>query len=104
MDDAEIVVESSLRNEEIKDRYAMPHAVMMGKIALQLQRAFEDVRRSGNDLVALVKILALLIIVSRRFGRVELFEFTNRADEQRHGKFCQLPVHDRIACPHCGAL
>src|SRR5262245_9222359 len=104
MDDTEIVVERRLGDEEVGDRHAMPHAVMMGEVALQPQRPFEDVRRRGNNLEAGMESIALRVVVSRRLGRVESFELPDRTDIQRCGKFGQLTTHDRIVLSHRSAL
>jgi hypothetical protein len=47
---------------------AMPHAVVVGEVALEAEGALEDVRRGRNDLVVVVKILALRVIFARRTG------------------------------------
>src|SRR5438132_1113409 len=49
VDDAEAVVEGGLGDEQVGDGGAMPHAVMVGEVALQGQGPVEDVGGGGHD-------------------------------------------------------
>ncbi len=46
--DAEVVVQCGLRDEEIRDRRAVPHAVVMGQVTLEVQGTIEDVARRSS--------------------------------------------------------
>jgi hypothetical protein len=56
--DAELVVQGSLGDEQVGDRRAVPHPVMVSEIALQSQGALEDVRWRGNRLETEVELVA----------------------------------------------
>ena len=43
VDDAEVVVKRGLRYEQVGDRRPVPHSVMVGKVPLEPQGAFEYV-------------------------------------------------------------
>src|SRR5262245_23280267 len=70
--DAELVVQRSLRDEEVGDGCPMPHPAMMRKVALEPQRSLEDVRRRGDRIEARVQLLAKRVVVGSRASGVEL--------------------------------
>src|SRR5215207_6350257 len=104
MHDAELVIQRGLGNEQVGDGRPMPHAVMVGEVALQPQCAFEDVRRGVNGREAVVKLLLERVVVARRAGGIELLELADRADVEISGQFGQLRAHNSITAPHRRAL
>src|SRR5947209_18390250 len=76
------MVDGSLGNEEIGNGSTVPHAVMVCKVLLQSQCPLENVRRRIHDLEARMQIVFECVVVLCRAGRVELFELTDRTDEQ----------------------
>jgi hypothetical protein len=50
--DAETVLQSGLGDEEIGNGCAMPHPVMVGKVALKPKCTIEDVRWGSSDFEA----------------------------------------------------
>lgn len=52
VDDAKPVEQRSLRYQQIWNRCAVPHSMVMGQILLEAKRAVKNVRRGGNDLEA----------------------------------------------------
>src|SRR5437879_3138573 len=102
--DAEVVVECGLRDEEIRDRRAVPHAVMMGQVTLEAQGTIEDVARRCDGFQAGTQIPPQRVVVACGSSRVELFELADRTDEQRPGKRLQLTADRGVRCPGRGAL
>jgi hypothetical protein len=48
MDDPQAVVQGSLGDQEVRDRSAVPHAVTVRELALQVQSPVEEVRRAAT--------------------------------------------------------
>jgi hypothetical protein len=48
--DAKVMLERGLGDQEIRDRDAVSHSVVMSEVALEPQPALEEVRRCGNGL------------------------------------------------------
>jgi hypothetical protein len=65
VDDAEVMVERRLGDEQIGDRDAVPHPMVMREVTLQPQRSFENVRWGGSDPEVAVKLTAPCVVVSR---------------------------------------
>ena len=74
------MVQRGLRNKKVGNRRTVPHAVMMGKVALKLECTLEDVRRRGNNFEAGVKFIPQSIVVERRTCGIELLQLADRAD------------------------
>lgn len=90
MDHPELVVHRGLGDEQVWDGRAVPHAVVMREIPLQDQSTVEEVGRRRDDLETSVQLGLQLVVVPSGPGRVQLFEFTHRADEQRPSKVGEL--------------
>jgi hypothetical protein len=56
MDDAEVVMECGLGDEEIRERRAMPHPVVVGEVELNLESELEDVNRCRDAGEAVAKL------------------------------------------------
>jgi hypothetical protein len=54
--DAQTVVQCCFGNEQIGDRRAVPHAVMVSQLALEVEGALEYVGRRRNDLETGMKL------------------------------------------------
>ncbi len=86
MHDTELVVYRGLGDEQGGDQGAVPHAMVVHEVTLQLQRTVEDVGRCGENLETGVQLGLQLLVMAGRSGRVELVEFADGAHEQRPGK------------------
>jgi hypothetical protein len=82
MHDAEVVVQCGLRDEEIRDRRAVPHAVVMGQVALEVQGTIEDVARRCDGFQAGTQIRLQRVVVACGSSRVEPLELADGTDEQ----------------------
>lgn len=79
---AHAMMERRLGNQEVRDRRAVPHAVVMCEVSLQMECSIEDIHGRRDDLEIPVQIVLEQVIVTRRAGRVQLFELPNRTHEQ----------------------
>jgi hypothetical protein len=104
VDDADIMVERGLGNQEIGDRDAVPHPVVVSKVVLEPQLTVEKIRRgiSGQKVVA--QQASPSDIVACRPDRIEQLELAYRADVEDPGELGQLPPHDGVVSPRLGAL
>lgn len=96
VDDAESMVQRRLGDQQIGNRCAMPHAVVMREILLKTQRTLEDVGWSGDNLEAGVKLLAEHVVSRCGARRVQLFQLADRTEEKLAGELIELPSDDGI--------
>ena len=96
MHDTELVVHRGLGDEQVGDRGAVPHAMVVREVVLQLQRTIEDVGWCGDNLETGMQVGLQLLVVAGRSSRVELFELADGAHEQRPGKLGELSSDSRF--------
>ncbi|HEX5950915.1 MAG TPA: hypothetical protein VFZ96_07925, partial [Actinomycetota bacterium] len=104
MDDAEPMMQRGLGDQEVGDRYSMPHAVVMREVVLQAKRPYEDIRRRIDRLEADVKQIAPRVVVSGGSRREELLELSDRTDMQPAAELSQLRADAEIPGPRRCAL
>jgi hypothetical protein len=68
VNDAHLVIKRRFRDQQIRNRCAMPHSVMLCQVALQLERAFENIGRRRDDPEVFVQFRFKLVIVASRTG------------------------------------
>lgn len=69
MYDPKVVVLCGLGEQKVRNRYTMPHSVMVSQIVLKTQRSTQEVRRSRNDTeVSHNGFLALIVVTCRSGG------------------------------------
>ena len=66
VNDPQPMVEGGLCDEEVRDGDPVPHAMTMGKVALEPQRPVENVGGTGNHLEAGVERVPEKVIVASR--------------------------------------
>ena len=65
MNHTETVMQGSFSDEQVGDRGAMPHAVVVSKVSLQPKGPIEQVRGSGDDIEVRPKVgLESVIVLS----------------------------------------
>src|SRR5215467_10438250 len=74
VDDPQAMVDSGHSDQEVGDRGAVPHAVVMGQVLLQAKGPVEKVRRRGDDPEVLVQVRLEIVVVTGRASRVQLLE------------------------------
>jgi hypothetical protein len=104
VNDAELVVDCGLGDEKVGDGGAVPHAVVVDEVALELQGAVQDVRRGGDCLEGGVELRLKLVVMPCRPGGVQLFEFAERADVQLARQLSELRADPLVAGTGRGAL
>lgn len=82
MDDSEIVIERRFSYQQIRDGDPMPETMMMGKVALEPEGSFEDVRRRIDPSQAAMQARLHLVIVAGRPSGNELLQLSYRAEKQ----------------------
>lgn len=101
---AETMMNGRFGDQQIGNRCAVPHSVMMSQITLQHKRPFQQGWRSRDGRKASAQLGLQLIVVSCRAGGVELFQLANRADKELAGEFSELGADDGIGAAGGGAL
>jgi len=84
------MMDSRFSDQQVWDRGAVPHSVVMSEVALEHERPLQQVMWSGHDLETGVQLVLQLVVMARRAGGVELLELTHKADEQLSGQLGEL--------------
>ena len=65
VNDTESMVQRRLSDDQIRDGSSVPHPVVVREVALELERALQDVGRRSHDLKVGMEVRLQLVIVSR---------------------------------------
>jgi hypothetical protein len=84
--DPQLVMKSYFSDQQIGDRCAVPHPMVMCEVALESERPFQQIGRSCDDRETGVQLRLQLVVVARGAGRVELLELTHRANKELSGE------------------
>ena len=90
VDDTEPVVQGGLGDQQVGNRGAMPHAVVVRQVSLEVERTVEDIEWYLCAGKGRTELDCELVVLGRRSRRIPLLELSDRADVQRPGELPQL--------------
>lgn len=90
VDDTEAVVQGGLGDQQVGNRGAMPHAVVVCQVSLQVERTIEDIGWYLSAGKGRTELGGDLVVLGCRSRRIPLLELPDRADVQRPGELPQF--------------